>query len=187
MRRAEGLSSSEYVILCTGELNANKDQATLISAVALLKNKLPNLKVLLAGNGPKEQKLRDQIQAEGLGSVVKLLGYRTNLEKLVPAVDLVVSCSHREGMPLNIIEAMLCKKPVLASHNRGHDELVRDGVTGRLLPFGDVPAFAEAIRSVYRNAAQTAAMGQNGRREIRPYTIAAVGAELNDLLQAVRD
>ena len=50
-----------------------------------------------------------------------------------------------------------------------------------------VPAFAEAIRSVYRNAAQTAAMGQNGRREIQPYTIAAVGAELNDLLQAVRD
>ena len=184
---AEGLAPDDFVILCTGELNANKNQTTLVSAAALLKDEIPRLKILLAGNGPKEQALREQIHAEGLDGIVRLIGYRTDLERVVPAVDLVVSCSKREGMPLNIIEAMLCGKPVVASHNRGHDELVRDGVTGRLLPFGDVPAFAAAIRSVYRNAAQTAAMGQNGRREIQPYTIAAVGAELNDLLQAVRD
>jgi Glycosyltransferase len=187
MREAEGLAPDDFVLLCTGELNANKNQTTLVSAAALLKDEIPRLKILLAGNGPREQALREQIHAEGLDGIVRLIGYRTDLERVVPAVDLVVSCSKREGMPLNIIEAMLCGKPVVASHNRGHDELVRDGVTGRLLPFGDVPAFAEAIRSVYRNAAQTAAMGQNGRREIQPYTIAAVGAELNDLLQAVRD
>ena len=113
MRQAEGLSPADFVILCTGELNENKNQKTLISAAAQLKDRLPNMKILLAGNGPKEQELRSQIQAEGLEDVVKLLGYRTDLEKVVPAVDLVVSCSKREGMPLNIIEAMLCKKPVV--------------------------------------------------------------------------
>ena len=50
-----------------------------------------------------------------------MLGYRTDLEMITPAVDLVVSCSFREGLPLNILEAELCKKPVIASKNRGHN------------------------------------------------------------------
>ena len=184
MRRAEGLSSSEYVILCTGELNANKDQATLISAVALLKNKLPNLKVLLAGNGPKEQKLRDQIQAEGLGSVVKLLGYRTNLEKLVPAVDLVVSCSHREGMPLNIIEAMLCKKPVLASHNRGHDELLEDHGNGILFQCEDAKQLSAFIAELAANPSAASSFGLRGAEIADKYAVKAVKMQLYALIAA---
>ncbi len=79
MRRREGLSPEDFIVLCTGELNENKNQKTLISAAAILKDKIPKLRVLLAGNGPKEQDLRDQIAAEGLEDHVKLLGYRTDL------------------------------------------------------------------------------------------------------------
>lgn len=185
MRKAEGLSPEDFVILCTGELNENKNQKTLISAAAQLKDKIPNLKVLLAGNGPKEQELRDQIQAEGLEDIVKLLGYRTDLEKVVPAVDLVVSCSKREGMPLNIIEAMLCKKPVVASHNRGHDELVQEGATGVLLSPTDVSGFASAIASLARDAAQCREMGEAAYDWIQPYAIAATRDELYRVLRGV--
>ena len=182
MRKAEGLSKDDFVILCTGELNENKNQKTLISAAAMLKDKIPNLKVLLAGNGPKEQELREQIRAEGLEGIVKLLGYRTDLEKIVPAVDLVVSCSKREGMPLNIIEAMLCKKPVVASHNRGHDELVQEGATGVLLSPTDVSGFASAISSLAQNATQRRKMGEAACDWIQPYAIAATRDELYRVL-----
>lgn len=185
MRQAEGLSPEDFVILCTGELNENKNQKTLISAAAQLKDKIPNLKVLLAGNGPKEQELREQIQAEGLEDIVKLLGYRTDLEKVVPAVDLVVSCSKREGMPLNIIEAMLCKKPVVASHNRGHDELVQEGATGVLLSPTDVSGFASAISSLAQDAAQRWKMGEAAYDWIQPYAIAATRDELYRVLTSV--
>lgn len=185
MRKAEGLSPEDFVILCTGELNENKNQKTLISAAAQLKDKIPNLKVLLAGNGPKEQELREQIRAEGLEDVVKLLGYRTDLEKVVPAVDLVVSCSKREGMPLNIIEAMLCKKPVVASHNRGHDELVQEGATGVLLSPTDVSGFASAISSLAQDAAQRWKMGEAAYDWIQPYAIAATRDELYRVLMSV--
>lgn len=184
MRKAEGLSKDDFVILCTGELNENKNQKTLISAAALLKDKIPNLKVLLAGNGPKEQELRAQIQAEGLESIVKLLGYRTDLEKVVPAVDLVVSCSKREGMPLNIIEAMLCKKPVVASHNRGHDELVREGETGFLFDAGDAALLAERIEALAKDAAARERLGEAGAARAAAYTVAAVRRELLELLTA---
>ena len=174
MRKAEGLSKDDFVILCTGELNENKNQKTLISAAALLKDKIPNLKVLLAGNGPKEQELRDQIQAKGMEDIVKILGYRTDLEKVVPAVDLVVSCSKREGMPLNIIEAMLCKKPVIASHNRGHDELVRDNKTGVLLPPEDAAGFAEALRLMASSSALRCQYGEAAAIAAQPYKVSSV-------------
>ncbi|MCR5090419.1 MAG: glycosyltransferase family 4 protein [Oscillospiraceae bacterium] len=185
MRKAEGLSSEDFVILCTGELNENKNQKTLISAAAQLKDRIPNLKILLAGNGPKEQELRDQIREEGLEGVVKLLGYRTDLERITPAVDLVVSCSRREGMPLNIIEAMLCAKPVVASHNRGHDELVSPGRTGILLTPTDTAGFAAAIDALATNAVRRNEMGEAALRWIQPYAVSNTREELYGLLQSL--
>jgi glycosyltransferase EpsD len=107
LRKNLNLQSNDYVILCTGELNKNKNQTQLINAASLLKDKISNLKILLAGNGPNEQSLRTQIKELELQDIVTLLGYRTDLEKIVPAVNLIVSCSRREGLPLNIVEAML--------------------------------------------------------------------------------
>ena len=185
MRRAEGLSKDDFVVICTGELNRNKNQATLISAAALLKNKIPNLKVLLAGNGPKEQDLRRQIAAQGLENTVKLLGYRTDLERLIPAVNVVVSCSKREGLPLNIVEAMLCRKPVAASVNRGNSELVDHGVTGYLQQPEDVKAFAKHIYHLYKDKSLAERMGEAGCRKAQSYTAAAVKKELSSILSLV--
>lgn len=182
MRKAEGLSDNDFVILCTGELNQNKDQKTLIAAAAKLKNTIPNLKVLLAGNGPLEQALRDQIQAERLGNIVKLLGYRTDLEKVVPAVDLVVSCSHREGMPLNIIEAMLCKKAVVVSENRGHRELVDNSITGYLVPAGDGDQLSQRITELALDEDKRGRMSTEGYRKATKYTVATVRKELIPIL-----
>ena len=181
MRQAEGLTPEDFVILCTGELNENKNQKTLISAATLLKDKIPHLKVLLAGNGPKEQELRDQIGPLGLRDTVKLLGYRTDLEHVTPAVDLVVSCSHREGMPLNIIEAMLCTKPVVASHNRGHDELVTEQ-TGILVPPEDVAGFAKAIQKLADSGEGRTELGENGLAAAKPYAVSSVSRELSNIL-----
>ena len=186
MRQAEGLTPEDFVILCTGELNENKNQKTLISAAAQLKDQIPNLKVLLAGNGPKEQELRDQIRSEGLEGIVRLLGYRTDLEKLVPAVDLVVSCSRREGMPLNIIEAMLCKKPVVASHNRGHDELIENNM-GFLVDADHAEAFAKAIEEIHAGANLAADYGDAGYRKALSYSAGAVSKTLLDMLLADRN
>ena len=178
MRSNEGLKESDFAILCTGELNENKNQATLIAAAAQLRNELPNLRVLLAGNGPKEQELRAQVESLGLTENVKLLGYRTDLERVTPAVDLVVSCSLREGMPLNIIEAMLCKKPVVASHNRGHDELVEDGATGFLIDPKDAEGFAAAIRKLAESEDLLRKLGEAGAEKAQMYGVKAVEKEL---------
>ena len=121
-------------MLCTGELNANKNQVTAIRAMPGVVKNVPNAKLLLAGNGPLVSQLEDEVKRLGMTDFIELLGYKTNLQEYVNAADLIVSCSRREGLPVNIIEGMLCEKAVVASINRGHKELVEDGVTGYLLP-----------------------------------------------------
>lgn len=183
MRSKEGLKDSDFVILCTGELNQNKNQKTLIKAAAELKESIPGLKILLAGNGPLEQELRTQIRELGVEDAVRLLGYRTDLEKVTPAADLVVSCSYREGLPLNILEAMLCRKPVVASVNRGHRELVRTGYNGYLVPPDSPAKYAEAIKKIYSSRKLAEQLGENGFRMAQPYTAASVKKELSRIYQ----
>lgn len=177
-RREEGLSSKEYVILCTGELNANKNQKTLIKAAEILKDQIPELKVLLAGNGPFEEQLKEQIRKSGLENTVRLLGYRTDLYRITPAVDLVVSCSYREGMPLNIIEAMLCSRPVVASVNRGHRELVSEGVTGYLVQAENASEYAARISELYHDRNKALHLGLEGLKKAQAYTADNVRNEL---------
>lgn len=179
MRQKEKIKETDFLIICTGELNANKNQKTLISAVGKLKEKIPSIKLLLAGNGPLEQDLREQVEQEGLNDCVRFLGYRTDLEKVVPAVDLVVSCSHREGLPLNIIEAMLCKKPVIASHNRGHNELIENNVNGYLVSATDVDAFVDRIEAVYHCDEN---FGLIGYQKAQAYTVSAIRKEIQEYI-----
>lgn len=182
-RQEEKLTENEYVILCVGELNQNKNQDKLISAAAKLKEEIPNLKVLLAGNGPREAAYRRQIEDLGVYKQVKLLGYRTDLEKLTPIVDLVVSCSRREGLGLNIIEGMLCRKPVVAAHNRGHDELIEDGVNGFLVGSDDIDAYIKKIDELYQNPTLAMSMGTKGYEKAQSYTYKSVTNELKDIYE----
>ena len=181
LRSNEKLNNSDYVVTCTGELNKNKDQKTLLKATELLKDKIPGLKVLLAGNGPTESELRGYIHDKGLSDNVKLLGYRSDLEKIVPCADLVVSCSLREGLGLNIIEAMLCAVPVVATHNRGHDELVDAGENGFLFAFGDEVDLADKIYRLFSDKELSNLFGKNGFAKMKAYTKDNVKNELRSI------
>lgn len=178
---AEGMSGDEFIVLCTGELNENKDQKTLIAAAAKLKNKIPNLIVFLAGKGVLEEQLKAQVLELDLNGVVKFLGYRKDLFLLTPAVNMVVSCSHREGMPRNILEAMLCKKPVVATENRGHNELVDNDITGYLIKPGDSDTLAQKIYKIYSSEDDAVTMGNMGFKKVQSYTTSSVQNEFKNI------
>ena len=113
------------------------------------------------------------------------MGYRTDLEQFVPMVDLVSSCSRREGLPLNIVEAMLCAKPIVASVNRGHRELVRDGESGFLVPPDDIDAYAEAIRVLFADRERAVQYGMAWYLAAKQYTVSSVKDELSSILDNV--
>lgn len=151
LREKNNLDKGSFIILCTGELNDNKNQITLLKAVNEIKDKLLNFKILLAGNGKNETMLKEYVHSNKLDNVVSFLGYRRDLENFVPCVDLIVSCSKREGLPLNIVEGMLCKKNIFVSSNRGHNELIKN--QNMIFNYNDYLCLSKLILLCYGNKA----------------------------------
>lgn len=176
LRKKYDINKEDFVCICTGELNKNKNQTMLINVTSKIVTKYPNFKLLLAGNGPREKELRKQINNLNLGNNVKLLGYTTILQEYVQAADIVASVSKREGLPLNIIEAMLCKKAVVASINRGHKELVENGKTGYLV--SSEKECIERIIELIENKDKLKNMGEQGYNKAQLFTISTVYEEL---------
>lgn len=181
LRKELGFAQEQKVIICTGELNANKNQITAIHAMKQIVASEPNAVLLLAGNGPTHDDLENAIMELRLAKHVILLGYRTDLERYVKISDLVISCSKREGLGLNLVEGMLCKKPVVAAINRGHRELVQDGKNGYLVQALDTNMLAEKILSLLSNAQTRNAFGQKGCEISQQYTDLAVYFELMNI------
>ena len=141
LKRQLGLSG--HILLSTGELLPNKNQKTAILTLKEILKSVPDTHLLIAGNGSERTNLEALINRENLTDHVTFLGYTRNLPRYMQICDMEISCSYREGLPLNIVEAMLCGKPVVASHNRGHDELVQEGVNGFLVDPDDSKSYAE--------------------------------------------
>ena len=178
LKRQLGFSQDDFILLCTGELNKNKNQSTVIKAVSEIVKDIPNVKLLLAGNGPMEEKLKNLVCKLKIEQHVKLLGYRIDLEKYVNISDVIISASFREGLGLNIIEGMLCRKPVIASSNRGHRELVKENATGYIVSPDNIKGFSHCILKFYTTKEQLKNWGDNSFKSVWRYTADKVLEEL---------
>ena len=167
-----------FVALCTGELNANKNQSSLVRLVPKLKEEIPEFKLWLAGNGPLAGELSALIEELGVSDAVEMLGYRTDIERFVRASDIVLTASRREGVPFNVIEAQLTGVPVVASENRGHRELIKDGETGLMSTDG----MYENVVKLYRDPALRDAISQRAELSAKNYTAESVEKELFEIL-----
>ena len=149
----EELGIPEYtkVIVNVGELLPNKNQRTAILAMKKVVEVYPTAKLFIAGNGPELDNLTNLVKENGMENNVEFLGYTLQLNDYYNIADCVVACSFREGLPLNVMEAMLCEDAVVASNNRGHRELVEDGVTGFIVEATDIDGFADKIINVLGN------------------------------------
>lgn len=172
--RAE-LGLTGRVLIAVGELLPNKNQKTAIRVLKKILASFPDACLLIAGNGPQKENLEKLARAEGVQDRVRFLGYTTQLQRYLEASDIEVACSYREGLPLNVLEAMLCGKPVVASDNRGHRGIIQEGVNGFLVPPDDINAYAEAICRLLSN--ETPESGAI-RESIGQYTDCSVSREL---------
>ena len=87
---------------------------------------------------------------------VKILGKRDDINDILSITDIYLASSIREGLGLNIVEAMYKEIPIIATANRGHRELVKDGVNGYLVEADDVDGFAKKAVSIMKSPPVTA-------------------------------
>lgn len=179
IREELGFTPEQKIVLCVGELLPNKNQKMAIHMMRDVVKKYPDAKLLLAGNGPEKENLEAEIVACGLHNNVEMLGYCTFLEKYQRIADVLVACSHREGLPLNLVEAMLSKNPVVASVNRGHRELIVNGKNGYLV--GDAETMGDRVINLLSDDEKKEKIGIAAREYAKDYGFVRVESELEHI------
>lgn len=120
-------------------------------------------RLVLAGDGPEHEALVRLARELGIESAVEFPGMVDDIPGLLRQASLYVQASHQEGLPNAVLEAMASGLPVVATRVSGHEDVVRDGVTGLLVPAGDVQALASALQRMVDDPGLRERMGAAGR------------------------
>jgi glycosyltransferase involved in cell wall biosynthesis len=152
-------------ILYLGRLKRYKRVDLILKAVAVLKERVKGLRLLVAGRGSQAAKLLSLSSKLGLGETVSFLGYVSEEEKirLLRSSWVHVLTSPKEGWGISALEAAACGTPTVASDSPGLRDAVLDGRTGRLIPHGDVSALVGALGGLLSAPAEREDMGRNAR------------------------
>ena len=152
---------------CVGavmSLTSKKNPFLLVEAARRVVAARPGTRFFIAGEGPLRFEIERRISGAGLAGRVQLVGLRSDVPELLRSIDLLALPSDREGLPNVVLEAMATGLPVVATAVGGTPEIVREGLTGRLVPPGDPETFARAIVEILSEPGASSRMGQEGRR-----------------------
>ncbi|MDX6650824.1 MAG: hypothetical protein QOJ97_2775 [Solirubrobacteraceae bacterium] len=154
-------------VLVVAAFEPRKGHAVLVDAVARLARAGTHLHVALVGTGPERERVETHVRKAGLASRVRFLGWRTDVDRLMAASDMVClpSLSH-ECLPYAILEAMSHGRPIVSTDVAGIPEMVVDGQTGLVVAPGDPAALAAALAQLARDTAERARQGAAGRDRI---------------------
>lgn len=152
LKKSFGYKADDFLLFYAAEFNRNKNQQLLIHALALIKEDIPDAKLLLAGEGALLEDCKSLARNLGVSEMIRFLGFRNDLEEILPMCDVAVASSLREGLPVNIMEAMACGLPVVAVENRGHRELVSNNKTGWTVEKDDVVTLANKLKCLAKHS-----------------------------------
>lgn len=143
-----GIKESDFVLIYVARMDKNKNQGFLIECMKDLSSRHNNIHLLLVGpdenNGIYQEQAKDVLN-------VHFLGFRRDIPELMSISDIAVSSSLREGLPVNIMEAMISSLPVVATDTRGVRDLVSNGKNGFVVEKNNVDQFVESVLKLYND------------------------------------
>jgi glycosyltransferase involved in cell wall biosynthesis len=163
LRVSLGFEPEAPLVLFAGRLAGQKRVDDLLKALDLVQHVQPDVRTVIAGDGPLRARLEETARSYHLDGRVRFLGHRNDMPVLLAGADLVVLPSAYEGLPNVVLEAMQFCKPVVATSAPGTTEVVVNGETGLLVPVGNVTLLARAIRDIVRDPAMGRRLGEAGR------------------------
>ncbi|MFC0560060.1 glycosyltransferase family 4 protein [Halalkalibacter alkalisediminis] len=174
-----GFSQEDFLMFYAAEFNKNKNQQLLIRALAMVKDELPKARLLLAGEGALMGECKDLARSLQVIEQIDFLGFRKDIDLLLPACDIAVASSLREGLPVNIMEAMACGLPVVASENRGHSELIKNQINGFTIYPEDIQLFADHLKELYKSKELLTKLSVGSLEVVKKYSLQQTTKELN--------
>lgn len=187
VKRSLDLPAMSMVVLAVGRLEPQKGHADLLAAAFQLRKAHPDLRLLIAGEGPERERLEELIRCHELQDRVRLLGQVANVSQLMRAADFFVFPSHFEGTPFAMLEAMAQGVPVIAARFGGAEEVIDDGQSGLLVPVGDTQALALGIEWAIQHRSEMKARAREARRRVVEFSERTMIANTLELLGNVAE
>lgn len=170
------LFTGSPVIGTIGRLHASKGYASLIEAMPLVREKLPQARLVLVGEGREREQLENRVRELRLNSHVDFVGERSDAAGLLPEFDIFVLPSVIEGMPNAVLEAAMAGIPVVATRVGGVPEVIQDSISGLLVEPGSSVSLAHALVRMGQDDSLRGECGKNAYdRVIRQF---GVGEEI---------
>lgn len=161
--------AGDPVILLTARMLQDKGIRELVEASRILKRRGKSAKIILAGMldpGNPTAIAETEIRAWEKENLVKWIGPQSDIPKLLAQAQIVCLPSYHEGLPLSLIEAASCARPIVTTDVPGCREIVQDGWNGLLVPAKNAQALAEALQKLLQDSALRKQMGENGRKMV---------------------
>ena len=162
-----GLPPQTPLIGFVGRLAPEKGPDVFVHIASLVHKQLETCHFVLVGEGPMRKKLEDDINNLGLSDCVHLAGLQSDMPKIYASLDLTVSTSYSEAMPLAIIEAMASGLAVVSTNVGGIVDIVEAGRTGLLNKVGDLKGMATGIVTLMSDASARIEMGKAARKRVK--------------------
>ena len=166
-RQEFGLADGDFAVAAAGQLIPRKGHQFLLQAVAELKDRYSQLKLVIFGQGYLGNQLRAQATSLGLGDVVQFAGFRDDLDSFVSCFDLFVHPALAEGLGVAALKASAASVPVVGFSAGGLDEAVEHEKTGLLIAPEDADALAAAIGRFIDDPELGRTFGEAGRRKMQ--------------------
>jgi glycosyltransferase involved in cell wall biosynthesis len=180
-KRSLGLEQKGLVVGFVGWLLPIKGPMHLLKAMEDVWQDHDDTRVVFIGKGELDVELRAEALNISANGKVSFLGWRSDIEEIMPVFDIFVLPSLNEGMGRVLVEAMAAGKPIVASNVGGIPDLVQHGHNGLLVPPGDEKALAAAILQLINDPEKAKLMGQRGRELCHQFSIDAMVQKLDAL------
>jgi glycosyltransferase involved in cell wall biosynthesis len=169
--RSEFGVNGQPIVITVGRFSTSKGYEDMIEAFKLLQQKNLQTKLLMVGSGSTQPAIRSQIEKLGLDESVILTGERHDIPQLLASSDVFASSSHREGLPLSVLEAMMAGLPIVAT-SVGDIPNVVTGETGVIVPPHQPEMLAAALEELLTDADRRQNMGRAAReRALQEYSV----------------
>ena len=164
IRARWGFGPAELVVGSVANYTSRKGLDLLIRVVAELRSQLPQLRLVLVGEGSHRPALEALVAELGAGDTVRLHGRDLDARRLYGAFDIFAHASETEGGPNSVVEASAAGLPIVATRVGGTVEAIEDGVSGLLVPVGDEAAFSAALLRLIGDPELGARLGAAARQ-----------------------
>lgn len=171
VREEFGIDAGATLIGTIANFRPQKRHFILLEVADLVRRRIPSVRFLFVGQGPLEDAVKKRASQMGLEDVVVFAGFRSDVPRVLAALDVFALSSGWEGLSIALLEAMARGLPAVATRAGGVPEVIEDGRNGLLVPLNDPQSMAEEIVRVVENRSLAETLGAEARLRARRFNI----------------